>query len=148
VSCRPDWIGNRYGLSYTTFEYSNLRITKPAFTNTDISIQVSLTLTNTGQLTGSEAVQLYITLPHTSDLTHPPLQLKAFRKVKHLAAAASTNVVLELDKYAVSYWDESILRWVVEKGVYTVRVGGSSRVEALVLQGTFEVGKTFEWTGL
>jgi beta-glucosidase len=105
-------------------------------------------LTNTGPVIGSEAVQLYVTLPDTSELSHPPLQLKAFKKVKSLKPGAKEQVVLKLDKYAVSYWDERIDRWVVERGEYGVRVGGSSSAAGLLLKGKFVIWKSFEWRGL
>lgn len=108
----------------------------------------TLTLTNAGSATGSEAVQLYVTLPTTAELTHPPLQLKAFKKIKDIKAGASEQVTLKLDKYAVSYWDEKYSTWNVDKGVYIVRVGGSSAKEALGLSGQFEVSKSFTWNGL
>lgn len=74
--------------------------------------------------------------------------MKAFKKVKDLAPGATAQVSLKLDKYAVSHWNERISRWVAEKGTYRVRVGGGSTLEALVLEDTFEIEKTFEWNGL
>ena len=105
-----------------------------------------MTITNSGTLAGSEVVQLYITMPTTSDLTHPPLMLKAFAKVHDLEPGKSEKVELGLDKYAVSYWEERISRWVVERGVYGVKVGPSS--VRLLLEGTFKVIEGFEWNGL
>jgi beta-glucosidase len=135
-------------LSYTTFKYSDLRLSEATYTDGDIHVTASLTLTNTGSVAGSEAVQLYVTLPQAAGCTHPPLQLKSFEKVKDLRAGGSTEVVLRLDKYAVSYWDESETTWNVDKGIYTVRVGGSSAKEALVLSGELEIPKSFTWNGL
>jgi beta-glucosidase len=89
-----------------------------------------------------------VTLPAAAEYTHPPLQLKAFKKVKGLKAGASEKVTLKLDKYAVSYWDEKYSTWNVDKGVYTVRVGGSSAKDALVLSSQFGVPKSFTWNGL
>ena len=89
-----------------------------------------------------------MTLPQAAGCTHPPLQLKSFKKVKDLKAGGSVKVELNLDKYAVSYWDESHSTWNVDKGVYCVRVGGSSAGEALVLSGQLEVPKSFTWNGL
>ena len=137
-----------HGLSYTTFKYSDLKLSEAAYTDRDIHITATLTLTNTGSVTGSEAVQLYVTLPPAAGCSHPPLQLKSFKKVKDLRAGGSVEVVLGLDKYAVSYWDESNSTWNVDKGMYTVRVGGSSAREALVLSGQVEVPKSFTWNGL
>jgi beta-glucosidase len=135
-------------LSYTTFQYSNLALSGVTYADGDIHLTATLTLTNTGSIMGSEAVQLYVTLPPAAGCTHPPLQLKAFKKVKGLKAGASVEVVLDLDKYAVSYWDEKHSTWNVDRGIYTVRVGGSSAKEALVLSGQFEVSKPFTWNGL
>lgn len=137
-----------HGLSYTTFEYSDLKVSEATYPDGDIHITVTFTLTNSGSVAGSEAVQLYVTLPQAVGCTHPPLQLKAFKKVKDLKAGASVEVALDLDKYAVSYWDESCSTWNVDSGVYVVRVGGSSAKEALVLSGQFEVPKSFRWNGL
>lgn len=109
---------------------------------------MTVTISNTGTVVGSEVVQAYVTLPTTSDLTHPPLSLRAFAKVRHLAPGKSEDVALKLDKYAVSYWEDRISRWVAERGEYTVRVGKSSAPEDLVLQGKFSIDKTFEWNGL
>ncbi|EMD34223.1 glycoside hydrolase family 3 protein [Gelatoporia subvermispora B] len=137
-----------YGLSYTTFSYSDLQLSDPVISGGDFNLKASLTLTNTGSVTGTEIVQLYISMPSTSELTHPPLTLKAFAKVTDLGAGQSTRVELELDKYAVSYWEERISRWVVEPGVYGVRVGRSSAPSDLTLGGEFTIEKGFEWNGL
>ena len=99
-------------------------------------------------MAGTEVVQLYVSLPTTSELTHPPLMLKAFGKVIDLAPGKSEVVKLALDKYAVSYWEERIARWVVESGVYRVRVGSSSAPEALKLSAEFKIAKGFEWNGV
>ena len=69
-------------------------------------------------------------------------------KVKDVKPGESRKVALKLDKYAVSYWEERIGRWVVERGEYGVRVGRSSAVEELGLAATFRVEKGFEWNGL
>ena len=93
-------------------------------------------------------MQLYVAMPSTSDLTHAPLQLRAFKKVKDLAPGTSETITLRLDKYAVSYWEERISRWVVEDGEYTARIGRSSAPEDLTLAATFKIEKGFEWSGL
>jgi beta-glucosidase len=136
------------GLSYTTFNYTDLTLSTPTYTPTDIALTATVSLTNTGSVSGSETVQLYVTLPATSELTHPPLQLKAFAKVKDLAPGQTERVTLRLDKYAVSYWEERIRRWVVEKGEYIVRVGASSAPQDLTLEARLVLQKGFEWNGL
>ncbi|RDB19225.1 putative beta-glucosidase I [Hypsizygus marmoreus] len=135
-----------FGLSYTTFTISDLQLSEPLVCNDSFSLTASVTVSNTGSLPGSEVVQLYVTLPSTSDLTHPPLQLKAFAKVRDLQPGVSERVELALDKYAVSYWSELFNTWTVESGEYVVRVGSSSA--ALALQGAFAVKRGFEWNGI
>ncbi|KAF7974223.1 hypothetical protein HWV62_13094 [Athelia sp. TMB] len=135
-----------HGLSYTTFEYSGLEISAPKIANNNIEVTASVTVKNTGSLVGSNVVQLYISMPAASHLTHPPIMLKTFVKVRDLAPGKSEKVALRLDKYAVSYWEERIERWSVDAGEYTVRVGSSS--EQLPLVGSFKIGKGFEWNGL
>jgi len=103
-------------------------------------------VTNTGSIAGSEVVQLYVSMPKTSEVSHPPRLLRAFGKAKDLAPGASTRVVLALDKIAVSYWNDLIDRWVIERGEYVVSVGPSSDV--LPLTASFVVDKTVEWSGL
>ncbi|KZP04828.1 glycoside hydrolase family 3 protein [Athelia psychrophila] len=135
-----------HGLSYTTFEYSNLEISEAKSQAGDVEISASFTVRNTGGIAGTDVAQLYVTLPITSNLTHPPIMLKKFVKIRDLEPTKSEKVTLVLDKYAVSYWEERISRWNVEAGSYTIRVGSSS--ENLPLQGTFNIGKGFEWSGL
>ncbi|KAI0265209.1 beta-glucosidase [Gloeopeniophorella convolvens] len=134
-----------HGLSYTTFQYSGLEVSKPIFVDDDIDVTVIFTVKNTGSIAGSEVAQLYIAWPSSSALTHPPLTLKAFSKVS-LDAGASQLVELHLDKYAVSSWYESLGRWAVETGSYKVSVGPSSQV--LPQTATLAVEKGFEWNGL
>ena len=89
---------------------------------------------------------MYISLPTTSQLTHPLLQLKGFAKVRDLIPEKKEHVEVVLDKYAVSYWNQMINAWTVEKGVYRVEVGTGS--DCLSLAATFEVKKGFDWSGL
>lgn len=114
----------------------------------DLSVQVSLNVTNTGSVVGSEIVQLYVAYPATSELTHPPLLLRAFKKVHDLQPGESRSVSLELDKYAVSYWEDRVRAWTVESGEYGVFAGPSS--DNLPLKGIIALGKAdaFEWNGL
>ncbi|KIK32095.1 hypothetical protein CY34DRAFT_102245, partial [Suillus luteus UH-Slu-Lm8-n1] len=134
-----------HGLSYTSFSYSDLKLSEATVSNGEFNLTATVTITNTGRLTGSEVVQLYVSMPATSDVTHPPLLLRAFRKAKDLQPGQSAKVSLTLDKYAVSFWEERIGRWVVEKGVYGVRVGSSC--DELPLVGSFVLKKGFEWNG-
>lgn len=137
----------RFGLSYTTFDYSDLKLSQVE-ANADAStfaVEATMVVTNTGSIQGSEAVQLYIDLPE-SGVTHPKLQLKAFAKVRDLAPGSSETVKLHLDKYAVSFWDTEHSRWTAQKGAYRVVVGASSA--DLKLESQFTLDKSFTWTGL
>ncbi|KAI0315155.1 glycoside hydrolase family 3 protein [Amylostereum chailletii] len=134
-----------HGLSYTTFAYSDLELSKPTFKDGDLELSASLTLKNTGTVPGAEVVQLYVSWPTASLLSHPVRTLKAFKKIA-LGAGESARVTLPLDKYAVSSWGERLERWCVEKGEYGVEVGTSS--EVLPLKGSFVLEKGFEWNGL
>ncbi|KXN92304.1 putative beta-glucosidase I [Leucoagaricus sp. SymC.cos] len=130
-----------YGLSYTTFEYSNL---KTSSVSEDGKFSVTLTVTNTGNVGGREIVQVYIS-DDQSSLPRPVKELKAFTKVS-LASGESKNVTLELDREALGFYDDRAGHWIAEKGVFTVHVAASS--SDLRLKGIVELGKTFTWTGL
>ena len=114
----------------------------------EVKVVVELKVTNTGNIPGSEVVQLYVSYPSASDLTHPPLVLKKFAKLRDVQPGKTVDVSLTLDKYAVSYWEERISSWTIDGGKYQVLVGKSS--SDLPLHGAFEVGKgqAFEWNGL
>ena len=114
--------------------------------NNELSLTLSVTLTNTGTVSGSQVVQIYVSMPKTSHLTHPPLQLKGFAKARDVAPGEARKVEVTLDKYAVSYWEENLGRWVVEKGVYGLTVGTGDGGEEVL--GEFKVEKGFEWNGL
>ena len=104
-----------YGLSYTSFAYSDLKVTADS---------VSLTVTNTGARDGAEIVQVYIAKPG-AEIFRPAQELKAFARVP-LAAGESRTVTLPLDDKAFRYWNTSTDGWEVEGGRYEVRVGASS----------------------
>ena len=104
-----------YGLSYTSFAYSDLKVTADS---------VSLTVTNTGARDGAEIVQVYIAKPG-AEIFHPAQELKAFARVP-LAAGESRTVTLPLDDKAFRYWNTRTDGWEIEGGRYEVRVGASS----------------------
>ncbi|KAF8577032.1 glycoside hydrolase family 3 protein [Ramaria rubella] len=135
-----------FGLSYTTFQLSDLFLSKPSGVGASFTVTITAEVTNTGPVAGSEVVQLYTSFPSTSELTHPPRSLKAFAKVR-LEPGQSKTVQFVLDKYAVSYWEERIQCWLAEAGVYTVHVGTSSE-DVNTRAATFVVHKDFEWSGL
>ncbi|MGC2581201.1 MAG: glycoside hydrolase family 3 N-terminal domain-containing protein [Acidobacteriaceae bacterium] len=124
-----------YGLSYTTFELKNPRLTKKKIT-TKGSTQVRVDVTNTGKRTGSEVVQLYIR-DLVSSVTRPIKELKAFKKV-HLEPGESTTVTLDITPDSLAFYDIN-MKHTVEPGDFEIMIGTSSRDEdlkKLILQVT------------
>ncbi len=109
-----------HGLSYTTFEYKDLKVDKK-----DNVVTLSLEVINTGQRKGAEVVQVYVK-DEESSLKRPEKELKAFKKV-FLEAGDSTTIKIELKEDAFSYYDDTQKKWVLESGKYTIEVGSSSR---------------------
>ncbi|MEO1260184.1 MAG: glycoside hydrolase family 3 C-terminal domain-containing protein [Bacteroidota bacterium] len=109
-----------HGLSYTTFDYADLTVNK-----SDEMVTVNLKLTNTGEMAGSEVVQIYVKDKEAS-VERPEKELKAFQKLK-LEPGASRNVTVQLDQEAFSFYDETKKQWVVEPGTFEILVGSSSR---------------------
>ncbi|MBN1533319.1 MAG: glycoside hydrolase family 3 C-terminal domain-containing protein [Spirochaetes bacterium] len=110
-----------YGLSYTTFEYSDLGIAK----HSEESVTVTLRITNTGGAAGHETVQCYVHDPVTS-VHRPEQELKGFRKV-FLKPGESAKVSIPLDRRSFAYYDVASGDWRVEPGDFEIRVGASSR---------------------
>ncbi|CAE6520641.1 unnamed protein product [Rhizoctonia solani] len=134
-----------FGLSYTTFELSNLKIEGPSSHDGSLEVKASVTVKNTGSVRGSEVVQLYVALP-AGPITHPRLQLRAFGKAADLEPGASKTVKLSFGKYGVSFWHEEDETWRADAGEYQVFVGTSS--VDLPLSSSFELKQTFSWRGL
>jgi len=112
-----------YGLSYTTFKFSNL--TAPAAAAAmDPTVTVGFDVTNTGNVAGAEVAQLYVSDP-SAHVDRPERELKGFAKVR-LAPGETRHVTLSLDARAFSYWDEAAHKWTIEPGKFIVRVGDSS----------------------
>ena len=104
-----------YGLSYTSFAYSDLKADEKG---------VTLTVTNTGSCAGAEVVQLYVAKPDAK-VFRPAKELKGFTKVQ-LEAGESKTVTIPLDDKAFRYWNVATDRWEVEGGSYQLLVGASS----------------------
>jgi beta-glucosidase len=112
-----------FGLSYTTFEYSDLRV--PETVRPGGPVEVSVTVTNTGNRAGKEVVQLYVS-DKASSLARPLKELKGFKKVS-LDPGESETVTFTLDRRALSFYDPAQKQWVAEPGAFAVLVGSSSR---------------------
>ncbi len=124
-----------YGLSYTTFELSDLRIQK-SLVNLDKgeNIEVLVKVKNTGKTAGKEVVQLYIA-DEESTLHKPPKELKAFKKV-YLAPGEEKDVCMVLEKNDLASFDTNLNDWTTEPGYYQVLIGNSSR--NITLMGRFK----------
>jgi beta-glucosidase len=130
-----------WGLSYTTFQLSDLRVSL----ETPELVHISVNVANTGKRDGAEVVQVYIS-QRTPSVRRPLKELKGFVKVFVQKGGKERGVVTVERKYATSFWDEERDAWVEEKGMYDVMVGSSS-VE-MSLTGSFEVAETTWWSGL
>ena len=113
-----------YGLSYTEFEYSDLRVSKDQFHEQDV-ILVSFTIKNIGKKKGSEIAQLYIQDPECT-VPRPVKELKGFRKVD-LIPGENTTVEMALQKQDFSFWNPKTKDWFIEKGRFNIFVGSSSK---------------------
>jgi beta-glucosidase len=143
-----------YGLSYTTFAFSDLKISSPSVRNAasgpgasscDCNGQgtrmttVSATVTNTGKVAGADVAQLYLGDPAVAG--EPPRQLEGFDKV-YLKPGQSATVRFPLTGHELSYWDDTANGWVLPDGTFHAYVGDSSAASGLPLRGSFTVTRT------
>ncbi|MDP4185168.1 MAG: glycoside hydrolase family 3 N-terminal domain-containing protein [Bacteroidota bacterium] len=112
-----------YGLSYTTFQYSDITLSNKVFPD---SIHVSVTVKNVGKLKGKEVAQLYLKAPN-NEIEKPEQELKAFAKTKELKPGESERITFTLDARSLASFWSGISAWVAEKGNYEVRIGASSK---------------------
>ena len=113
-----------YGLSYTTFEYGNLRIDRETIAR-DGTLQASVDITNTGDRAGDEVAQLYVGYEGTQ-IERAAKDLKGFARL-HLEAGETKTAIFTLRAEQLAYYDEAQRDWVVEPIAYTALVGPSSR---------------------
>jgi beta-glucosidase len=124
-----------YGLSYTKFGYSDLKIATPDFKGKQT---VTVTLKNTGAVAGREVVQLYITAP-ASKIDKPKSELKGFAKTKLLQPGESQTLTLTLNARDLSSFNTSASAWIADAGKYEVLIGASS--SDIKLTGSFNLKK-------
>lgn len=125
-----------YGLSYTKFEYSDLKLSSPAFMG---KMTVTVAVKNSGSVAGKEVVQLYLSAP-TAEIEKPDQELKGFAKTKLLQPGESQQLVFELDARALASFRSGISSWVADAGKYEVRIGASSK--DIRLKTLFDLDKT------
>jgi beta-glucosidase len=122
-----------YGLSYTTFTYDQLKLS-PSKMNSDQTIHVSCTLTNTGAYAGEEVVQLYIR-DQVASVVRPVKELKDFQKV-HLAPGERKTVHFSIDRQKLSFYNDKMI-WTTEPGTFDLMIGSSSA--EIKLKDVFEL---------
>ncbi len=128
-----------FGLSYTTFEYSDIKVSADKIKDTD-TVTVSFKVKNTGAVDGAEVAQLYVN-DVESTIYRPVKELRGFKKV-FLKAGEEKEVGITLDKRAFAYYNVNIGDWHVESGDFKILVGASSR--DIKLEATVFVESTVE----
>jgi beta-glucosidase len=123
-----------YGLSYTSFDYSSLKIDKDVIDDTE-TVKVSFIVKNTGDVAGKEIVQLYVR-DIESTVIRPEKELKSFDKVE-LQPGEEKEVIFNLNKRAFAYYNVDLQDWYVESGQFEILVGKSSA--EILLTGRIQV---------
>jgi beta-glucosidase len=124
-----------YGLSYTTFDYSNLKSSTSAFTG---KLTVSVDVKNTGSVAGREVVQVYVNAP-SEKLKKPEETLAAFAKTKLLQPGESQSLSFTIETKDFASFDETTSSWIAEAGDYNLRIGASSL--AIKQTASFKIAK-------
>ena len=124
-----------FGLSYTTFNYSDLKLSSTSFSS---KMRITVTVKNTGKVAGKEVVQLYLAAPST-EIEKPVQELKGFAKTKLLKPGESQQLSFELDERSLASFWSGISAWVADKGDYEVRIGASS--SDIKLKASFNLSK-------
>ncbi|MEO7912065.1 MAG: glycoside hydrolase family 3 C-terminal domain-containing protein [Roseiflexaceae bacterium] len=131
-----------FGLSYTSFGYTNLRLSTDTIAPGD-RLTVSVDVSNTGQRAGQEIVQLYVR-DVAARVARPEKELKGFAKVA-LAPGETKTVALTLDQAALAFWDDNKHAWVAEAGVFEALIGSSS--QAIQARTEFRLSSTAVFGG-
>lgn len=124
-----------YGLSFTSFDYSNLKISSTKFSG---SLNVTVEIKNSGKVAGKEVVELYLSAPAVK-LDKPSIELKGFAKTKLLQPGETQTLSFVIDSRKLSSFDTATSSWIAEAGKYDVKIGASS--ENIKLTGSFTVAK-------
>jgi len=124
-----------FGLSYTKFEYSGLKVASPDFKGKQT---VTVTVKNTGSVAGREVVQLYVTAP-VSKIDKPKSELKGFAKTRLLNPGESETITMALNARDLSSFNTAASAWIADAGKYDVLIGASSA--DIKLTGSFNLKK-------
>lgn len=111
-----------YGLSYTNFSYSNLKLSSKVFNG---KITASFTIKNTGKMAAKEVAELYISAP-SKEMKKPSEELKGFAKTNLLKPGETQKITFTIDARDLSSFDTKSASWIAEAGTYTVKIGASS----------------------
>jgi len=129
-----------YGLSYTTFAYTNPQVSTATFKDVE-GVTVAVDVTNTGQMAGQEIVQLYVH-DHEAGLTRPVKELKGFTKIS-LEPGETKTVTIALDFRAFAFYHTGHKQWITEDGQFDVLIGASAAdircIQTVTLQSTLEL---------
>ena len=126
-----------FGLSYTTFEYSDAKIAEK-----DGGYEVNVTIKNTGSYEGKEVVELYVSAPDNKAANKPVKELKAFVKTKSLKPGESETVTLNVKAADLASFDETASAWVVANGEYEFIVAASAQDVKATLKATAQALQT------
>jgi beta-glucosidase len=124
-----------YGLSFTTFGYSNLKLSSPTFSE---KLVVTMDVQNTGKVAGKEVVELYQSAP-AKKLDKPAIELKGFGKTRLLQPGETQTLTFTLEPRSLASFDPASSSWIAEQGTYTVKIGASSK--DIRQQATFVLAK-------
>ena len=111
-----------YGLSYTNFSYSNLKLSSSVFNG---KINATVTIKNTGSVAGKDVVELYLSAP-SKEMKKPSEELKGFAKTNLLKPGQSQTITFTITPKDLSSFDTKSASWIAEAGKYTVKIGASS----------------------
>jgi len=124
-----------FGMSYTKFEYSDLKLSSTEFSS---PIKVTVTVKNTGKVAGKEVAQLYLSAPDM-EIEKPVQELKGFAKTKLLKPGESQQLSFELNERSLASFQSGISAWVADKGNYQIRIGASC--QDIRIKGKFKLQK-------
>ena len=126
-----------FGLSYTSFSYS-----KPVVKAVADGFEASVTVTNTGAVSGKEVVELYVSAP-AGGLEKPARELRAFAKTRELKPGESQTLTMKVDNYGIASFNEATSAWEAPAGTYKVAFGAS--VEDIKATADYKLGKAQAW---